>query len=119
MSLKVRSIKQAGERWASGMIYHGLETTRGVVSMANLRKVLWMMAPRLRIVNYRSKQTPAVTIPKFMLRHMRVSQGDYLEFVPRRNGWVMIRKASERKVRYAFCKFRFLRAELELRRRLG
>ena len=117
MSLKVRLIEHTGERWAQGMTLHGLETWEGVASMATWDKVLWMVAPRLRRVSHRSKQTACITIPTVLLRHTGAKVGEYLELIPRRGGELIIRKASERKVRNALSRFQFLRADVESRRK--
>lgn len=105
MRPKVPPIDVVAERWGAGMIRHGVETAFGAVSLARLRTVLWVVAPRLRIINYRAKGTACVTLPRFLLRHLGAGHGDYLEFIPRRGGYLVVRKASERQIKNAFRRY--------------
>ena len=112
MRVTVRPVEVVAERWASGMMRYGVETTLGASSMVNVHKVLWMEAPRLRKVGRRSKNTLYFTLSQSQARHMVVRPGDHVELIPRRGGEFIIRKASERKVRNALSKFGLIRCEL-------
>ena len=120
MAVLMRPLEQSAARWGRGMLRHGVKTLRDTGSVATPQTVLWMVAPCLRIINYRSKQTAAITIPWFVLTQLGAQHGDYLEFLPGPNGQVLLRKARARKVRNAYKRFAWVEVALRAgRRRVG
>lgn len=97
------------------MLRHGVHAVAGVVSLANLKTVLWMVDPFLRIINYRAKDTHTITIPRSLMRHMNVAHGDYIELIPARNGEVVIRKASEQRIKNAHTMLRWNAHEAQIK----
>jgi len=84
------------------MLRHGVDAVAQYASLANLKTVLWMVDPLLRVINYRAKDTHTITIPRSVMRHMGVAHGDYIELIPRPNGEIALRKASARRIRNAY-----------------
>lgn len=103
----IRPLKKCGVRWTKGMIRHGVDAVAQYASLANLKTVLWMVDPFLRIINYRAKDTHTITISRATMRHMGVAHGDYIELIHRRNGEVVMRRASERRIKNAYTMLRW------------
>ncbi len=102
----IRPLEQSAERWAKGTMRHGVEVARHMASMANMKKVLWMVAPWLRAVNYRSKKTAAITLPCYLLRHLGAEHGDMITCNPGPGRTVVLRLARADEIAVALDGFR-------------
>ena len=98
------------------MLRFGLDALEGTTRLANLKPILWMADPFLRVINYRAKDTHTITIPRAVMRHMGVAHGDYIELIPRRNGEVIMRRASKKRINNAYTMLRWNAEEAQAKR---
>ncbi len=99
--LKGPSVLERGERWEQNTTMWALERAAQGVLADGVPSALWAFDIGIRKVTRRARNTAAVNLNRQMLQHLGVEIADLVMILPRKDGTLVIRKATAKDLRQA------------------
>jgi hypothetical protein len=98
---KVPTVAEASERWAQYTTRWALKRAAQGALADGVPSALWVFDGGLRKVTRRARNTAAVNLSRQMLQHLGVGIADLVMVLPRKDGTLVIRKATAQDLRQA------------------